>query len=76
MLERDYHENDVRKVKGLMCEEDSYEESDILPTHWIMKFVVTSPRDTDQQYCTGKVFKSFAIAIDRNDESITEEHRI
>ena len=32
-IERDYHENDVRKVKGLMCEEDSYEESDILPTH-------------------------------------------
>ena len=29
-----------------------------------MKFVVTSPRDTDQQYCTGKVFKSFAIAIE------------
>ena len=34
MLERDYHENDdVRKVKDLMSEEDSCEESDILHTN-------------------------------------------
>ena len=33
ILERDYHENDVRKVKDLMCEEDSCEESDILHTN-------------------------------------------
>ena len=29
MLEKDYHDNEVRKVKDLMCEEDGYEESDI-----------------------------------------------
>ena len=69
MLEKEYHENEVRKVKDLMCEEDGYEESDLLPSHWIMKYVVTKfKNDMGLQVTlisnTGKIFKSFVTAIE------------
>ena len=46
MLEKDYHDNEVRKVKDLMCEEDGYEECDLFPKYWFMKYVVTKVQVT------------------------------
>ena len=69
MLESHYDVDDVRKVKDLMCEEDGYEESDLLPSHWIMKYVRSKfKNDSGIQVTlisnTGEVFKSFVTAIE------------
>ena len=74
MLEKNYDEDDVRKVKDLMCEEDGYEEDRFLPKNWIMRYIFKKYKTDSGISVTlisnkGKVFQSFVAAIEMMEAS-------